>query len=86
MVKRCFDVIQEHQVACNRNQCPQWIDHPARQNCTVIAIREDEEHTFAQIAPIFKMTRMRICQIEMKIKSRLATELEYLKDSNYESS
>ena len=66
----CFDIYEREEVACKNSNCRFWIDCKSHNNCTVIAAKEGPM-TLQEIGEIFGVTRMRICQLEKKIVSKL---------------
>ena len=76
---KCFKYNQSKSKECNKKKCRYWINSKNYQNCCLIASNlnhdNNEKFTLQDIGDIFKVTRMRICQIEKiairKIKDRL---------------
>jgi hypothetical protein len=66
----CFSVHAKANVDCQRQRCPQWINHPEGHNCVLIAAQEGA-HTLQKIGQIYGLTRMRICQIEKGIFEKI---------------
>jgi hypothetical protein len=62
----CFATQAKFKVNCQRQNCPQWIDHSEGHNCVLIAAQSGP-HTLQKIGQIYGLTRMRICQIEKGI-------------------
>jgi hypothetical protein len=67
---KCFEYNNECKTNCQKRACRYWIEQSKYQNCCLIASRDDarslggEKFTLQDIGDIFKVTRMRICQIE----------------------
>ena len=66
---KCFDYNKQHNKECQKTSCRYWIDHKKSQNCCIVASEENfpnnsEKYTLQDIGNMFKVTRMRICQIE----------------------
>ena len=67
---KCFEYNNQCKTNCEKRTCRYWIDQSKYQNCCIIASKNDdtnttnEKFTLQDIGDIFKVTRMRICQIE----------------------
>jgi hypothetical protein len=67
---KCFQYNNQNNKNCSKNNCRYWIDDSKNNNCCLIASSNDgvnsqmEKFTLQDIGDIFKVTRMRICQIE----------------------
>ena len=67
---KCFEYNRDCKTNCKKRDCRYWIDHSKYQNCCLIASKDDstqgtnDKFTLQDIGDIFKVTRMRICQIE----------------------
>jgi catabolite regulation protein CreA len=66
----CFSIQAKYNVACQRKDCRNWIDHQDSQNCAIIAA-QDGPKTLQDVGKIFGLTRMRICQIEKNISRKI---------------
>ena len=66
----CFKEHKNRGVSCSKKECKYWIDYDSCQNCTMI-LSSDGPKTLQQIGEIFGVTRMRICQIEKSVLSKL---------------
>ena len=78
---KCFEYNNTRQTNCKKKDCRYWMKDSSYQNCCLIASKEEnktntEKLTLQDIGDIFKVTRMRICQIEKiaikKLKDRFA--------------
>jgi len=79
---KCFEYNKEHTTNCKKDTCRYWMQNKKYQNCCIIASQNDaldtneNKFTLQDIGDIFKVTRMRICQIEKiaikKLKDRFA--------------
>jgi len=77
---KCFDHNKECKINCQKNSCRYWISNKKHNNCCLIASQSEnnnvDKFTLQDIGDIFKVTRMRICQIEKiaikKLKDRFA--------------
>ena len=63
---KCFEYHKEKRKVCQKTDCRYWIEKPDDQNCCINAAKEVKNTTLEDIGNIFKVTRMRICQIEKK--------------------
>lgn len=67
---KCFEYNNKCKTNCEKRNCRYWIHQSKYQNCCLIASKNDgldtleEKFTLQDIGDIFKVTRMRICQIE----------------------
>lgn len=72
---KCFNYHKENMLTCDNKKCRYWIEEKNNQNCCVNLVEEKKDMTLEEIGNIFKVTRMRICQIEkraiQKIKEKL---------------
>ena len=57
---------------CKNTSCRAWFDCKQYNNCVLLA-SEDGPMTLQNIGDLFKLTRMRICQIEKIAKQYLKT-------------
>ena len=67
---RCFDIHKKYEKTCKKNECRYWINCKNSQNCTLISAKKGSK-TLEEIGKIFGITRMRVCQIEKKILSKM---------------
>ena len=67
---KCFESCESNNVSCKKISCRYWIDHKDTKNCTILAARNGPM-TLQEIGDIFGVTRMRICQLEKKILSKV---------------
>jgi len=67
---KCFEYNNQTKTNCQKKSCRYWIGKSKYQNCCLVASQsnikniEEEKFTLQDIGDIFKVTRMRICQIE----------------------
>ena len=66
---KCFEYNNQNKKNCGKDKCRYWIDQRKYNNCCLIAADKenqtiDNKFTLQDIGDIFKVTRMRICQIE----------------------
>jgi len=61
--KTCFANCKSANLNCKNKKCRAWFACAKYNNCSIIA-SEDGPMTLQSIGDLFKLTRMRICQIE----------------------
>ena len=61
--KTCFSNCESFSVDCKNKHCRAWFESTKYNNCSIIAA-EEGPMTLQTIGDLFKLTRMRICQIE----------------------
>ena len=66
----CYDKIRKTKQECGQKGCRNFVEHKLSYNCAVLAA-EDGPMTLQEIGDIFGVSRMRICQIEKTILSKL---------------
>jgi len=69
----CFGAHMKHNVHCQRTQCKHWLNCEDNHNCIMIAA-QNGPHTLQTIGKWFSLTRMRICQIEKNVFSKIKKE------------
>jgi len=60
---KCFEYHKEFKAHCSKESCRYWIESKKCNNCCVIGASQ-KNFTLQDVGEIFKVTRMRICQIE----------------------
>ena len=68
---KCFEYHKEKRNLCQKKECRYWINCKSSQNCCINAAEKSDNTTLEEIGNIFKVTRMRICQIEKKAISKI---------------
>ena len=75
---KCYEYCKTKNKSCKESECRYWIDNDPTKNCTIVAAGIKKSMTLEEIGNIFKVTRMRICQIEKraieKIKCSFSSE------------
>ena len=66
----CFKVLEENKTSCARKKCNLWIDAAQGYNCINILAKQGP-YTLQEIGDFYGLTRMRICQIEKDIYTKL---------------
>ncbi len=68
--KTCFSNCRKNKIMCANTACRAWFDCKKYNNCALLA-SEDGPMTLQNIGDLFKLTRMRICQIEKNAISKI---------------
>ena len=79
---KCFLYNKKENLNCGKKECRYWINKSESNNCCVNYVKDEnfdcDSITLQDIGNIFKVTRMRICQIEKnaikKIKDKIASK------------
>jgi|19_taG_2_1085344.scaffolds.fasta_scaffold08699_8 DNA-directed RNA polymerase sigma subunit (sigma70/sigma32) len=66
----CFSEHKKRNLSCANKDCRLWLNSEDSLNCTVLACNSGPK-TLQEIGELFNVTRMRICQIEKSIMSKL---------------
>ena len=66
----CFATCKKNDLQCANKECRAWFNSSKYRNCAIIA-SEDGPMTLQNIGDLFKLTRMRICQIEKNAISKI---------------
>ena len=66
----CFSAHKKCNIECDNKACRLWIDRKQSLNCTIIEAANGPK-TLQEVGEIFNITRMRVCQIEKKILTKL---------------
>ena len=66
----CFSNCKKKNIDCANKQCRSWFKCEKYKNCAILA-SEDGPMTLQTIGDLFKLTRMRICQIEKNAISKV---------------
>ena len=65
---KCFKYNKNNNLNCEVSNCRYWIDSKRSNNCCLNALQDkkydESKVTLQDIGDIFKVTRMRICQVE----------------------
>jgi hypothetical protein len=67
---KCYELHRESPSSCKNTECKYWIKHRESNNCVIISA-DKGPMTLQSIGDIFGITRMRVCQIEKKILSKI---------------
>jgi len=72
----CFEEHRKRNLVCHKEVCRNWMCSPENLNCAILGVQSKETRTLQEIGDIFGVTRMRICQIEKKVLSKLKDVIE----------
>lgn len=61
---KCFDYHKKNNSICVNKTCRYWLKFEKNKNCCIISSKSESKFTLEDIGNLFKVTRMRICQIE----------------------
>ncbi len=67
---KCFEICESKKSTCKNKECRYWMESSEFNNCTILAA-DKGPMTLQSIGDIFGITRMRVCQIEKKILSKI---------------
>ena len=73
--KTCFNFCKENDISCKNTDCRYWHDIDLNHNC-IINKANEKKHTLQEIGSLLNITRMRVCQIEKDILSKLKKSLK----------
>jgi len=71
----CFNEHRKRNLKCKKSQCRYWINSNCHLNCALIGAKKGPL-TLQEIGGVFNVTRMRICQIEKTILSKIYESVE----------
>ncbi len=66
----CFSAHERFNLTCNKNTCKHWFKNKQTLNCVLIHAKNGPEKQ-EKIGAYFGLTRMRVCQIEKSILSKI---------------
>ena len=72
---KCYDHHKKSALVCKNKECRYWIECKENNNCTIIGAKSNKNMTLEDIGKIFKVTRMRICQIEKRALEKIKLTL-----------
>ena len=73
---KCFKYCKIKNKNCNKQSCRYWISSKESNNCSIICAGSEKSLTLEDIGKIFKVTRMRVCQIEKRAIQKLKNMLD----------
>ena len=73
----CFDAHKECNKSCKNTDCRFWHDLDSENNnCIINKVNNSKtDYTLEEVGKLFNITRMRVCQIEKSILSKLKKSL-----------
>ena len=72
---KCYEYCLGKNKNCKESDCRYWLENTSTNNCTIIAAKTEKNMTLEEIGNIFKVTRMRICQIEKRAIEKIKEKL-----------
>jgi hypothetical protein len=79
---KCFNYNKNNNRDCDNKGCRYWVDCKNSNNCCILLLKNkdynEDKTTLQDIGDIFKVTRMRICQIEKNAIKKLKDKLTSL--------
>lgn len=66
----CFEIHKKYNLVCTKTICRQWFDNSENNNCVIIAAKKGPQNQEI-VGSYFGLTRMRVCQIEKKIITKI---------------
>ena len=75
----CFNAHKKCNVSCQNNSCRFWHDLDSENNnCIINKVNDAKtDFTLEEVGKLFNITRMRVCQIEKSILSKLKKSLSF---------
>ena len=74
---KCFEHNKHFSHNCQKKTCRYWINCSLENNCAILLSKTNQKLTLEDVGKLFKVTRMRICQIEKtaikKLKEKIRT-------------
>ena len=76
----CFFAHQQFDLPCEKKDCRCWFDSKENNNCVILCVKKNGTQRQQDIGQYFSLTRMRVCQIEKQILSKVNIISEKLKE------
>ena len=73
---KCFEHNKQFKNNCQKKSCRYWINCRKENNCAILASKNIEKFTLEDVGALFKVTRMRICQIEKTALKKLREKVQ----------
>lgn len=67
---KCHEYYAQYNKVCQKNKCRYWVNSKCDKNCIIVKA-EKGPTTLQEIGEMFGITRMRVCQIEKTILSKI---------------
>lgn len=74
---KCYNYYNKTNKQCDKKSCRYWMDSKSNANCCVVSA-ESGNKTLQEIGEIYNITRMRVCQIEKKIITKIKKRVNEL--------
>ena len=73
----CARTCEKHKIKCHLKECKMWVDYPEDQNCTLVAIYNNDQKpmTLREVAARLHISFARVKQIETKAFAKLKKHL-----------
>ena len=72
---KCFNYHHKFKKHCKKKNCRYWINSKNNSNCCIVISKENNKITLEDIGTIFDVTRMRICQIEKAVLTKIRKKI-----------
>ena len=75
---KCFEAHCKNGVACDSKDCKLWIDYEEDLNCTLIAIKKNNNHpmTLREVGKRLDISFVRVKQIEDEVKKKIKKRIK----------
>lgn len=77
---KCFEFNKKNNKSCQNKTCRYWVNCKNFKNCSIVMLKDDgydeSKMTLQDVGDIFKVTRMRICQIEKNAIKKLKDKIK----------
>jgi len=70
-MKKCIEVLIEHNVTCPCKKCRMWIDYKEDLNCTIVAAEKNGSMTLREVSDRLGISFVRVKQIQDIAHSKL---------------
>ena len=71
---KCYEFQNKLCTGCKTKECRYWINHKMSGNCVIVGAKKNE-WTLQDIGNVFGVTRMRICQIEKAVLTKIRKKI-----------
>jgi hypothetical protein len=71
---KCYKFQEQNCTGCKIKECRYWISDKSSGNCVIVGTKK-KEWTLQDIGDLFGVTRMRICQIEKQVLSKIKKKI-----------
>lgn len=74
---KCYVYYNKENQQCNKKNCRYWMNSKDNLNCCIISA-DSGNKTLQEIGEIYNITRMRVCQIEKNIITKIKKRVNEL--------